>query len=92
MVEYAVQHGRNIAAVNFNLDASMVGRWIKASSNWTAETNNKSKRIGFGRRAFYSEAEKRLYTWIIEQRKQVLAVTYEIMQNRMMEILQHQIW
>ncbi|CAG8781768.1 8686_t:CDS:2, partial [Gigaspora rosea] len=58
------------------------------SSNWTAETNNKSKRIGSGRRAFYPEAEKRLYMWIIEQRKQALAVTYEIMQNRMMEILQ----
>ncbi|CAG8814614.1 6461_t:CDS:2, partial [Racocetra persica] len=80
VVDYAVQHGRNMAAVNFNLDAT--------SSNWIAETNNKSKRIGSGQRAFYPEAKKRLYTWIIEQRKQALAVTYEIMQNRMMEILQ----
>ncbi|CAG8797580.1 218_t:CDS:2, partial [Gigaspora margarita] len=41
------------------------------SSNWIAETNNKNKRIGSGQRAFYPEAEKCLYTWIIEQRKQV---------------------
>ncbi|CAG8560603.1 15127_t:CDS:2 [Gigaspora rosea] len=41
---------------------------------WIAETNNKSKKIGSGRKAFYSEAEKRLCTWIIEQREQGLAI------------------
>ncbi|CAG8830181.1 38214_t:CDS:2, partial [Gigaspora margarita] len=59
VVNYVVQYRRNIAAVNFNFDAT-----------------------------FYSEAEKCLYMWIIKQRKQALAVTYKIIQNRMMEILQ----
>ncbi|CAG8801752.1 31627_t:CDS:2 [Gigaspora margarita] len=48
VVNYAVQYGRNMAAVNFILDA-----------------------------AFYPEAEKCLYTWIIEQRKQPLAELLE---------------
>ncbi|CAG8801267.1 9587_t:CDS:2, partial [Gigaspora margarita] len=63
VVNYAVQHKKNMTAINFNLNASIVGRQIKASSNWIAKTHNKSKQIGS-------------------------AVIYEIIQNRMMEILQ----
>ena len=66
----------------------MVGRWILASSNWTAETNRKSKRVGSGRNAFFPKAEKKLYDWVIQQRKQGLAVTYAILQSKMLEILQ----
>ena len=42
VVEYAKQVGRNKAASHFELDASMVGRWVKASSGWT-EVNQNSK-------------------------------------------------
>ncbi|RIB16698.1 kinase-like domain-containing protein [Gigaspora rosea] len=66
----------------------MVGRWVKVSENWTEETNNRSKRVGSGRRAFYPEAERILYTWVIEQRKQALAITYTALQNKIAEILQ----
>ncbi|CAG8818056.1 16436_t:CDS:2, partial [Racocetra persica] len=66
-----------------NISLSEANQIVKCT-----ETNNKSKRIGSGRRAFYPEAEKCLYMWIIKQRKQALAVTYEIMQNLMMKILQ----
>src|ERR1044071_636099 len=69
VVEYAKQMGRNKAASHFELDASMVGRWVKASSGWT-EVNQNSKRLGSGRKPFYPESEKRLYDWIISQRKQ----------------------
>jgi hypothetical protein len=65
----------------------MVGRWVTASTSWTNETNEKSKRVGAGRKAFYPEAEKKLYTWIIEQRKRGLAVTYTTIKSRMLEIL-----
>ncbi|CAG8546115.1 11440_t:CDS:2, partial [Scutellospora calospora] len=41
-----------------------------------------------GRKAFFSEAEDKLYNWIIEQRKQGLAVTYINIQTKMLEILQ----
>ena len=87
VVNYAKQHGKSVAASHFNVNVSMIGRWIKASMNWTTETNGKKKKIGCGRKALYPEAEKVLYNWIIEQRKQGLAVTYLCIQNKMKEIL-----
>ena len=39
VVSYAKQHGRNKAARHFNLDSSMVGRWVKASESWIMETS-----------------------------------------------------
>ena len=69
VVTYAKEHGRNKAGQHFNLNPSMVGRWIVASSKWSIENNGKSKRVGSGRKALFPEAEKRLYDWTIEQRK-----------------------
>ncbi|CAG8838866.1 32463_t:CDS:2, partial [Gigaspora margarita] len=88
VVSYAREYGRNKVAKNFNLDSSMVGRWMKVSESWTTETNDKSKRLGSGRSAFFPEAERRLYTWVLEQRKQALAVTYMTLQYKISEILQ----
>src|SRR6266542_2644823 len=65
----------------------MVGRWVKASKTWTTELSKNSRRVSFERKVFFSEAEKKLYIWIIEQRKQGLAVTYKIIQFKMLEIL-----
>ena len=39
----------------------MVGRWVIASTSWTTETNEKSKRVGTGWKSFYPETEKKLY-------------------------------
>lgn len=90
VVAYANEHGRNQAAKNFDLDRSMVGRWVTASKSWATEINEKSKRVGAGRKPFYPEAEKKLYVWIIEQRKRGLAVTYTTIKIRMLEILNEQ--
>jgi hypothetical protein len=84
---YALQHGRNAAARHFELDGAMVGRWIKASKNWTDETKGDSKRVGSGRKTFHPESEKKLYTWVIEQRKKALAVTFITVRLKMFEIL-----
>ncbi|GBB99938.1 hypothetical protein RclHR1_03690011 [Rhizophagus clarus] len=65
----------------------MVGRWVKASENWTDETNNKSKRVGSGRKAFYPEVEKELYNWVLEQKKRGLAMTFINIRISMFEIL-----
>src|SRR5689334_2452088 len=65
VVAYAKQHGRNKAANHFNINGSMVGRWVKASKGWTDETDKKSKRIGSGRKPFYPEAEEKLCNWLI---------------------------
>jgi len=88
VVDYAKQQGRNKAARHFGLDATMVGRWVKASSGWVNVINQNSKRIGSDRKPFFPEAEKKLYEWIIEQRKQGLAVTYAIVRVKMLEILE----
>jgi hypothetical protein len=87
VVAYAKQNGRNEAARHFQLNGSMVGRWIKASENWTTETRRHTIKVGSGRKALYPEAEKKLYSWIIEQRKQGLAVTYTTVKVAMFEIL-----
>ena len=79
VVKYAKEQGNNKAAGHFNISRSMVGRWVNASSSWNLETNKKSKRVGSGQKAFFPEAEKRLYDWTISQRKQGLAVSYAIL-------------
>ena len=65
----------------------MVGRWMKASTSWTTETKLNSLRIGSGRKAYYPEAEEKLYNWVIEQRKQGLAVTFTTIKVAMFNIL-----
>jgi len=60
VVNYAQENGRNAAARHFNLNAPMVGRWIRQSSDWEKE-NKKKKHVGSGRKAFYPEAEDKLY-------------------------------
>jgi hypothetical protein len=88
VVTYAKSNGRNEAARHFQLNGSMVGRWIKASENWTTETRRYTMKVGSGRKALYLEAEKKLYNWIIEQRKQGLAVTYTTVKITMFDILE----
>ena len=45
-------------------------------------------KVGSGRKAFYPEAEKKLYNWIIEQRKRGLAITYTTVKITMFDILE----
>src|SRR6266498_5366831 len=87
VVAYANSNGRNEAARHFQLNGSMVGCWVKASETWTTETRRHTMKVGSGRKAFYPEAEKKLYAWIIEQRKQGLAVTYTTVKITMFDIL-----
>ncbi|GBC16278.1 pogo transposable element with KRAB domain [Rhizophagus irregularis DAOM 181602=DAOM 197198] len=86
VARYALENGRNAAARNFNLNAPMVGRWIKQSDEWEKE-NKKKKHVGSGRKAFYPKAEDKLYNWIIEQRKKGLAVNYTSVKLQMYKII-----
>ncbi|GBB91038.1 hypothetical protein RclHR1_18130002 [Rhizophagus clarus] len=65
----------------------MVGHWIEASKSWVTELNQNCKRVGSDRAVFYPEAEKKLYEWIIKQRKMGLEVIYAIVRVKMIEIL-----
>ncbi|EXX57682.1 hypothetical protein RhiirA5_441744 [Rhizophagus irregularis] len=88
VITYAKQHRGNEAARTFHLNASMVERWVTASKSWDTEINQNCKRIGSGQKAFYPEAERMLYVWLIEQRKQGLAIIYyTILRIKMQEIL-----
>ena len=82
VIAYAKNHGNNQAARHFDIDCGMVSRWVSASSKWTSETKEKSKRVGSGRKSIFPGAEKKLYTWIIQQRKQGLAVAYITIRNK----------
>ena len=88
VVAYAKQHERNKAARHFELNGSMIGHWMKASTKWTAETKLHCLRVGSRRNSFFPEAEKRLYNWVIGQRKQGLAVTSAIIKVTMFNILE----
>ena len=76
VIAYAKNHGNNQAARHIDIDCGMISRWVRASSKWTSETKEKSKRVGSGRKALFPEAEKKLYTLSIQQRKQDLAVEF----------------
>ncbi|GBC05073.1 hypothetical protein RclHR1_06000007 [Rhizophagus clarus] len=39
----------------------MIGRWVTTSTSWSTETKSHSLRIDSGQKAFYPEAEKKLY-------------------------------
>ncbi|CAB4441520.1 unnamed protein product [Rhizophagus irregularis] len=80
-VNYAKEYGKNSAAAHFGINKSMVGRWVKASINWTDEINRNIKKVGTGRRVFYPEVEKKLYDWIIEQRNRDTIVLYGNLMN-----------
>ena len=58
VVSYAKENGRNRAAAYFGLDKSMVGRWVKASKNWTEEVNRNSKKLGLARNHFILKPKK----------------------------------
>ncbi|RGB34207.1 hypothetical protein C1646_668727 [Rhizophagus diaphanus] len=87
VVTYTTQHGRNAASRHFEIDKTMVGCWIKASETWTNKINDKNMQVDFGRKAFYLEAEKELYNWVLEQRKKGLAVIFVTIRISMNEIL-----
>ncbi|PKC00061.1 hypothetical protein RhiirA5_428751 [Rhizophagus irregularis] len=78
VVAYAKENGIIKASKYFELDKSMVSHWVNSNEKWANETNQNSKHVGSGQKSFYPEAEKELYDWIIEQRKQGLGVTYAI--------------
>src|SRR6266498_4853342 len=61
-------------------------RWVRKNNELEKE-NKKKKRIRSGRKALYSEAEKLLYNWIIEQRKKGLTVNYISVRLQMCKIL-----
>src|SRR3954447_117178 len=75
VVIYAKQHRRNKAARYFELNGSMIGRWMKVSIKWTAEMKLHSLQVGSEQNSFFLESEKRLYNWVIGQKKQGLTVT-----------------
>jgi len=65
----------------------MVGHWIRTSRNWIDKVSRNSKSVSFRWRVFYPKAEKKLYNWIIDQRKVSLAVNYSIIRVKMLEII-----
>jgi len=89
VIAYAKNYGNNQAARCFDIDCGMVSCWVSTSSKWTSKTKEKSKRIGSGRKALFPEAGEKLYTWIIQQRKQGLAVTSITIRNKILKILKN---
>ena len=60
VVNYAIENERNEATRHFNLDSSMIGKWIKISKEWS-EKNQNIKKVGSEKKEFFPEVEKKLY-------------------------------
>ena len=80
-----MENGRNEAAKHFNLNNSMVGRWKNQANNRLKRTKI-SKELVLGEKNFIL-LQKKLYNWIIEQRKQGFGVSYAVVRVKMIEIL-----
>ncbi|RGB23014.1 hypothetical protein C1646_775136 [Rhizophagus diaphanus] len=46
VITYTKQYEQNKVARHFQLNASMIGRWVTASKSWNTEINQDCKRIG----------------------------------------------
>jgi len=92
VVFLANQIGRNKAAQQHDLDATMVGRWMKKYGNFDfdifALDNKNSKRIGSGRYKLFVEEENVLYQWVIQLRNNGLAVNYTALKLKMKELVE----
>ena len=88
----ARQIGRNKAARQHNLDATLVGRWMKKYVDYEFDLlsldNKKSKRIGSGRHEFFVEEENVLYQWVLQLRSAGLAVNYTSLKIKMKELVE----
>ena len=58
VVTYAKEHGRNQAAKYFEVDRSMVGRWVTASTSWTTETNKKINGLVLSKKLFIQKLKR----------------------------------
>ena len=74
ILQYAKNHGQRAAAQNFTIDHSMISRWEKQEETLKS-AKGKNRRVGAGRKAKYPEAEASLKIWLIEFRKNGIAVT-----------------
>ena len=83
---YAKERGQRAAARNFSIDHSMISRWEKHEDKLKS-ANGKNRRVGAGRKPQYPEAEASLKTWVIEFRKDGIAVTPKMVKIYMKEIL-----
>ena len=88
----AKQIGRNKAARQHNLDATLVGRWMKKYVDYEFDLfsldNKKSKRIGSGRHELFVEEENSLYQWVMQLRNNGLAVNYTALKLKMKELVE----
>jgi len=86
ILQYAKLHGQRAAARNFTIDHSMISRWVKQEEKLKS-ARRKNRRVGSGRKAKYPEAEAHLKTWLLEFRKDGIAVTPKMVKVQMKEIL-----
>ena len=58
VVTYAKEQGNIRAAEYYNIDLSMVGRWVKASSSWSEEANLKKSGLVQDENLFFLKLKK----------------------------------
>jgi hypothetical protein len=78
VIAYTKENGIIKATKSFELNKSMISRWVNLNEKWKNVPNQNSKKVGSGQKSFYPGAEKDLYDWIIKQKKQGLGVIYAI--------------
>ena len=86
ILQYAKERGQRAATRSFSIDHSMISHWEKWKDKFKT-ANGKNWHVGAGRKPQYPEAETNLKTWLIEFRKDGIAVTPKMVKIYMKEIL-----
>ncbi|KAJ1566093.1 hypothetical protein HK096_001942, partial [Nowakowskiella sp. JEL0078] len=90
-IAFAEIHGKKNAAKKFDVDPSMISRWIKDRGKLA--TNPSKKKAGSGRRAKYFEEERLLDDWLLGLLSPLnkstgnLTVTSEMVFNKMISLI-----
>ena len=92
VVQRANEIGRNKAARQYDIDATLVERWMKwyTDNNFDFETseNKNSKRIGASWCEFFVDEENVLYQWVLQLRSGSLVVNYTSLKLKMLDLVQ----
>jgi hypothetical protein len=80
-------HSASDAAAHFQLNPSMVYRWLEQREVILSERGPGRRRIGSGRHTFYPDEEQTIKTWIHDQWNQGHPVCYREIMERMRTLI-----
>ena len=89
VLDHALAYGSSVACRVFGIDASMLCRW-RQRGDVLRSADGTCRRVGRpGRPVTFPVLEQVLYKWVMSQRRLHIPVTYGDIQQKMLELVQH---